>query len=156
MNFNTIFQAFNRFLRYLRSVPSRIRALPATKILLEIIGWFQEELWRIYFLEWFFLISIAGYATGIVVGADIIPTSIVGSYIMARGGGGLMKLLLYIADKLRKWSKIPAFSWAADFWNYVFYIIFGINYALIARFSKKKITPSPLKRLALKGRWKGP
>lgn len=117
--------------------------------------WFQQKLWRIYWIEWAIIIILYRAVTrDRLIGYDFIYTPIIGGLIMVFLGKYIAKFYFELARLAAKITGAGFFHSIAELFETLMWIVIDINYRIISRFSEEKLPINPADKFFQKMGWK--
>jgi hypothetical protein len=115
--------------------------------------WFQQRLWRIYWIEWAAIFLIQAIVDKNLSGFDFITVPIAAGLMMTVVGKYIAKFYLGFTKLVGSIGGVGFFHVFADLLEALLMFVIGINYSLISRFSEEKLPENPLDKYAGKMGW---
>jgi hypothetical protein len=118
------------------------------------LDWFQQRLWRIYWIEWTVIFFIQAIVDKNLSGFEFITIPILSGLMMTFIGIYIAKFFFGFAKLLGTIGGVGFFHMIADLFEGLLMLVIGINYSLISNFSEEKLQENPLAKYAGKKGWK--
>lgn len=103
------------------------------------LDWFQQRLWRVYWIEWAAIFYIQAIVDKNLSGFDFFTVPIAAGLMMTALGKYITKFYLGFTRLLGSICGVGFFHVFADLHEVLLLFVIGINYSLISRFSEEKL-----------------
>ena len=120
------------------------------------LDWFQQKLWRLYWVEWTAIFFIQAIVDKNLSGFDFITIPIAAGLMMTFVGKYFAKFFIGLYKAISLLPGLGIIHFFAEILELLLMTVVGTNYKIISIFSEEKLEMNPLGKYAKKMGWNKP